>query len=118
MQPPLANAFMGNYASTGTFTHPTSGARNFTSPKTLVAVDDQTCETDHSDLGTNGYKIRLKINADNSVTVTQFSSGTEIGEPVPDAINAFDPVTKTFSLNYRYSGSGGYRVVSETLVRN
>lgn len=114
---PVINRYEGAYQSVGSFDHPSAGLRNFDYEKWLSTIDESTVETIHSDLGGAGYKMRIKINGDNSVDVMQYAGdGSEIGEVVPGMDNKYDPTTKTFTLNYRYMGGGGYRVISETLT--
>jgi hypothetical protein len=110
---PVINKFEGMYVSTGHFDHPTS-PRDLNSEKYLSSLDASTVSCDHSDLGSSGYTLTIKINADNTLVVKQFSPG-ELGEMVPGAINKYDPATKTFTLNYRYMGGNGWRSISETL---
>ena len=112
---PEVNKYEGYYHSTGYFDHPTS-PRSIDLEKYMATVDPVTITGDHSDLGSSGYTITITINTDNSVVVKQFANGSEIGEMVPGAENKYDPGTKTFTLNYRYEGSSGYRTISETLV--
>ncbi|TKG94980.1 DUF4361 domain-containing protein [Puteibacter caeruleilacunae] len=112
---PVINNYEGSYTSAGRFVHP-NGPRDFEGDKYLSSVDATTISTTHSDLGAHGYKINVTVNSDNTVVVTQFNGdGTEIGEMVPGEENSYNPSSKTFTLNYRYSGGGGYRVISETL---
>lgn len=111
---PIVNQWEGSYQSTGHFGHPTS-PRDFSLVKYFTSVDATTITGDHSDLGGSGYTITIKINADNSCVVAQYASGSVIGEMVPGADNKYNPTTKTFTLNYRYAGSNGYRTISETL---
>lgn len=112
---PIINQYEGNYHATGYFNHPTS-PRALDLDKYMSSVDASTITGAHSDLGDSGYTITVKINSDNTVVVKQFASGNEIGEMTPGAVNKYDPTTKTFTLNYRYSGSNGWRTVNETLV--
>ncbi|TKG92923.1 DUF4361 domain-containing protein [Puteibacter caeruleilacunae] len=114
---PVINQYEAEYASTGQFDHPAGGLRDFSMNKYLSSVNENTVTTDHSDLGSYGYSINLTVNQDNSVTVTQFNGdGVEIGEAVPGEENSYNPSTRTFTLNYRYMGGGGYRIISETLI--
>lgn len=110
---------VGALSSTGTFSLPVGEVRSFTRDKVALAIGDATFETELADLGDNGYTIRIKINADNSVTVAQYLNGNPLpnSEMVPGAENSYNPSTQTFTLNYRYSGDGGYRTISETVVR-
>ncbi|BDD10529.1 hypothetical protein FUAX_29610 [Fulvitalea axinellae] len=115
--PFIWSAYSGHYTGSGTFDHPSNGAREFSQEKLLQPVDDKTVMANHSDLGQHGYRIKLVVAEDNSVTVTQYNGdGNEIGEMVSDAENSYNPETKTFTLNYRYEGDGGFRVISETIV--
>ncbi|NWJ49396.1 MAG: DUF1735 domain-containing protein [Bacteroidetes bacterium] len=115
LQVPVANQWEGSYKSTGHFDHPTS-PRDLNSTKRLTTVDATTVTGPHSDLGGSGYTITIKINPDNTCIVTQYAGGVLLGEMTPGAVNKYNPETKVFTLNYRYSGSGGYRTVSETLT--
>nr|WP_293835980.1 DUF4361 domain-containing protein [uncultured Arsenicibacter sp.] len=111
----LRNNYEGSYQATGTFTHPTAGARAINEQKTLQTIDLTTSETNFADLGGSGWTMWLKVNADNTVTLTPKGSSstatTQFGE------NRYDPATRTFILNYKYPGSGGDRVVNERIRR-
>ena len=112
--PKIRNAYEGTYHSSGNFHHPTAGDRALNADKFLQTVNPNTVQTTYADLGGNGYLMQLVINADNTVTIipkgatptTQSQFGT----------NVYDPKTKTFTLNYKYPGSGGDRVINETLT--
>ncbi len=114
---PIINQYEGEYHATGFFDHPTA-PRDMDLNKYYSSVDETTITGDHSDLGDAGYKVTLKVNADNSVEVKQFANESEIGEMTPDAENSYDPATKTFTLSYRYMGGDGWRTVTEILVLN
>ena len=102
------------FTSTGVFTHPLLGARNFSEDKVFHTVGELVYETDFADLGSYGYKMKLKINEDNTVELTS-TGATPVAEP--DGINEYDPATETFTLNYKYYHSTGDRLISETLVK-
>ncbi len=112
---PISNPFAGTYHVTGEFIHPTAGARVINEDKVLSTVDCQTVLTTVGDLG--GYDLYIKVNADNSVTIS--GGGNGISPLVQDTSkpNVYDPLTKTFTLNYYYPGSGGNRVISEVYTR-
>ncbi len=103
----------GIYISSGYFEHPTS-PRDLASEKYLTKVNETTLTGAHSDLGDSGYTIRITVNADYSVIVEQFNP-EPLGEMVPGAVNKYDPVTKTFTLNYRYMAGTGWIIIHETL---
>ncbi len=63
-----------------------------------------------------GWKIRIKINEDNSLTLSPADGLSDTLEKVPDSVNAYDPSTKELTLNYRIRESGGYISFNETLV--
>ncbi len=106
---------IGIYASTGTFTHPITGTRDFSLDKILqTVITGSVYETEFADLGSYGYKMKLKVNTDNSVEIIS-SGSTPPSEP--DGVNVYDPVTETFTLHYKYTATGGYRTISETIVK-
>ncbi|MDO6432794.1 DUF4361 domain-containing protein [Flavitalea sp. BT771] len=110
------NKYMGNYAETGYFTHPTL-PRALDRTKFLSYVDPSTVSCDLADLGASGYTMNIKVNSDNSCEVTQFLGGGPLAnsQMVPGATNAYYPDTKTFILNYEYQGSSGWRIITDTL---
>jgi hypothetical protein len=112
---PISNPFAGSYQVTGTFNHPTAGIRAIDEVKTLSTVNCSTVETSIGDLG--GAGLFIKVNTDNSVTITGELSASQPLVMVTGQPNVYDPATKTFTLNYYYVGSGGNRVISEVYVR-
>lgn len=110
-----ANEYEGTYASTGVFEHPTDGPRPIKEDKKLATINENTVETRFADLGSIGWMMQLVINKDN--TVKLIPTGSSSTATVQFGENKYDPATKTFTLNYKYAGSGGDRVISEKLVR-
>jgi hypothetical protein len=112
---PISNPYQGTYHVTGEFIHPTAGTRVIDEDKVLGTVDCQTVLTTVGDLG--GYDLFIKVNTDNSVVIS--GGGNGINPLVQDTSlpNVYDPVTKTFTLNYYYPGSGGNRVMHEVYTR-
>jgi hypothetical protein len=115
----VKNQYDGDYTANGTisFPDPTSNRSWADRTKTLSTVNATTNETEAADLGGSGYMMYLKVNADNTVTVT----------PAPTAPNqtiqnngpcTYDPATKTYTLNYKYIGGTGDRVIHDVLVAN
>ncbi len=113
----VANLYSGSYHSEGKFVHPTAGPRDINRAKTLAPIDAQTCETEYADLGGNGWKMWLRVNPDDNsveiIPIAPASPGT-----VPNGDNFYDPATKSFTLNYKYAGAGGDRVVSEVITKD
>jgi hypothetical protein len=108
------NKYEGAYASTGYFTHPSS-PRAIGRDKTLKTVDKATSETEFADLG-GAATMLLKVNKDNSVTITPQGSAATLAGPFEQvSVNKYDPATKTFTLNYQYNV--GSRVITEVIKR-
>lgn len=111
------NAYSHQYLASGTIYFPTGTIRPwYDRGKKLISIDAQTCETEGADLAASGYYMRLAIQPDNSVIVT----------PAPQSANQtianngdcyYDPVERAFVLDYKYAGSGGDRVIKETIKR-
>ncbi|HLF34081.1 MAG TPA: DUF4361 domain-containing protein [Cyclobacteriaceae bacterium] len=112
----VANQYAGSYRCTGTFFHPTAGPRPIDEDKFLTAVDAFTCYTDLGDLGSAGYDIYIKVNADNSCTVTVGPKAITDVFMTPGEVNAYDPATGEFELHYFYIGATGNRVIEEFYV--
>lgn len=111
----LRNNYEASYTSTGFFTHPNpASSRAISRQKDLTSIDATTSETEFADLGT-GYLMWLRVNADNTVTV--IPKGSSSATTSSAGVNKYDPTTKTFTLNYKYAGAGGDRVITETLKR-
>jgi len=114
--PKIRNQYDGDYHSKGTFTHPTAGKRTIDRDKTLTTVNLTTVQTEFADLTTdNNYYMQLRVNSDNTVTLTP--KGASPAATVQFGTNTYDPTTKSFTLNYKYAGSGGDRVISEVITR-
>lgn len=101
--------------ASGSLTFPNTDSRIWTlRVKKLTAIDANTIETEGADLLASDYRIRLTIDAKDSITLV----------PAPGSANQtiekngpcyFDPVTYTYRLSYRYLGADGYRIISETI---
>jgi hypothetical protein len=111
----LKNQYDGTYLATGTFAHPTAGTRAINLEKELQTIDLQTVQTEFADLGGQGWLMQLRVNADN--TVTLIPKGSANTGTVQFGVNRYDPATRTYTLNYKYAGTGGDRVISEKLTR-
>ncbi|MGN6395960.1 MAG: BT_3044 domain-containing protein [Mucilaginibacter sp.] len=111
----VKNIYDGDYHAVGSITFPTGDVRTWDKTKTLATIDAATSETEAADLGGAGYIMRLKVNADNTVTVTSAPSAAN-----PTIQNngdcTYDPGTHTFTLNYKYVGGTGDRVIHDVLT--
>jgi hypothetical protein len=110
----LPNAYEGNYRAVGFFQHPTV-PRAIDQDKSLKSIDKTTCETQFADLG--GYVMWLKVNKDNTVTLIPKAGADGLSDLQQTGTNIYDPVKKQFTLNYKYVGGNGDRVISEVLSR-
>lgn len=108
------NIYSGSYQATGRFVHPTAGPRDINRTKTLATIDATTSETEFADLGA-AATMQLRVNTDN--TVTLIPGGTASAATVQFGENKYDPATKTFTLNYKYAGAGGDRVITEKITK-
>ena len=110
----IKNQYDGDYKAVGTFTHPVNGPRAINKDKTLATVDGSTVQTEYADLGSNGWLMNLRVNADNTVTLTP--KGSASTATIQTGVNKYDPTTKSYTLNYKYAGAGGDRVVNEVIT--
>ncbi|MFD2933590.1 BT_3987 domain-containing protein [Spirosoma flavum] len=108
----IKNDYAGDYRSVGTFNHPTAGTRAINRDKTLATIDASTVQTEYADLGATAL-MWLKVNADNTVTLTP--KGTASTATVQFGENKYDPTTHAYTLNYKYAGAGGDRVINEVI---
>ncbi|QEM10994.1 BT_3044 domain-containing protein [Mucilaginibacter rubeus] len=109
----IKNKYDGAYHSTGTFHHPTAGDRAIDRDKTLTTAGATAVSTEIGDIGGS---MTLTVNeTTNVVTVSGNVSASQPLIPVPGKTSTYDPATKSFILNYQYTGSGGFRVVEETI---
>lgn len=108
----IKNQYDGEYRSVGTFAHPTAGTRKIDRDKTLVTIDVSTVQTEYADLGGSAL-MWLRVNADNTVTI--IPKGTANAATMQIGVNKYDPATHTFTLNYKYAGAGGDRVINEVI---
>lgn len=117
---PINNPYAGSYHASGAFIHPTAGTRVINEDKQVNTVDCKTVTCSAGDLGgaqDGGTWVVITINANNSLTISGGLSATQPYLTDPSKTNSYNPATKTFTLNYYYVGSGGNRVIQETLVR-
>lgn len=110
----VANKYAGSYQCTGIFHHPTAGDRPINEEKFLTPVDAFSCYTALGDLGSSGYDINIKVESDNTCTVTWGPNQTTEVFMSSGEVNAWDPATGIFNLHYYYVGGTGNRVIEET----
>ncbi|MGO4291539.1 BT_3044 domain-containing protein [Chitinophaga sp. RAB17] len=115
----LQNKYSDYYLATGTLFFPTGTNRPwYDRLKSVSAVDSVTCDVEGADLLSSSYIIRMKVAADNKVTVT----------PAPKSANQtlsndgdcrYDEEMQAFVLHYKYVGSTGNRHIDEVIsLRN
>ena len=107
------NPYVGNYHSVGTFTHPTTGVRSIDRDKILKRIDDVTSELELGDMGPTNYRMKLKVNADNSVSLTPSGVTPDIDQS--SGLNYYDPATKSFHLNYAFNIAAP-RIIGEVIT--
>jgi Domain of unknown function (DUF1735)/Domain of unknown function (DUF4361) len=116
----VKNPYDADYRSVGTRTayggpdntFPVTGTFPYNYIKTLTTVDATTCIMQTAD---NVDDMYIKVNPDNSVTISTVPGGFATSNEGPCSYN---PATRTFTLNYKYfNSSGNYRKMTETLVR-
>lgn len=130
----IKNAWDGTYDAEGYVYHP-SAPRAYEETKVLQTVTANSVSCFWGDLGTSGYVALLTIDpATNHVAISDYTTGIPIvgfdnGLPTTnpgytpkwdhsaECNNTYDPATKTFYLRMGYSGSTGWRVDEEILVR-
>ncbi|WP_461131409.1 BT_3987 domain-containing protein [Spirosoma aerophilum] len=112
----IKNPYDGDYHSVGYFTHPTAtSSRKIDKDKTLSTIDGTTVQTEYADLGGSNYLMWLRVNADNTVTI--IPKGATPATSSQFGTNTYDPATHKFTLNYKYPGAGGDRVINEVITR-
>ncbi len=108
----IANPYAGKYHRVGHLLHPSAGDLYYDETGLeLNTVDASTVKTLCGYWENPAYILTVKVNADNSVTVGGDVGGSEI-TGIPGKVNAYDPATKTFTLNYTYNG----RLFDETMT--
>jgi hypothetical protein len=117
----VKNAYEADYNAQGlrtnyggpTINDPITGTFPWDFVKSVSTVDATTCETVTAD----GVDLMLlTVNSDNSVTVSPSPNGSF--DTSNDGPCSYDPVTKTFTLNYKYFNSAGrLRRMTETMER-
>lgn len=101
--------------SAGTINDPFDGPRDLNQNKVLEKKTDNIYEAVYADYSSDGYRMRLEINEDNTVNIIALGS-TPVTEL--NGENSFDPVNNIFTLNYKFEGliEDMYIEISETLV--
>lgn len=107
------NAYAGNYQATGVFHHPANGDRNINEAKVLTRITDEIVQCNLGDLGSSGYLMQLKVNADLTVSITPAGATPNIDQHWGPSY--YDPATKSFHLFYSYNTSAP-RKVEETIT--
>jgi hypothetical protein len=107
------NAYAGKYQAKGIFHHPANGDRSINEAKVLDRITDEIVQCNLGDLGSSGYFMQLKVNADLTVTITPAGATPNIDQHWGP--NYYDPATKSFHLFYSYNTSAP-RKVEETIT--
>jgi len=111
----IKNKYHGTYHASGIFHHPTAGDRAINEDKSLTTVGSNSVKANMGDLGGSGYQMILTIDpSTNNVTITPAGVTPNIDQHWGP--NFYDPVTKSFHLNYSYNTSAP-RIVEETITR-
>ncbi|HYF30456.1 MAG TPA: DUF4361 domain-containing protein [Chitinophagaceae bacterium] len=122
----VKNDYEGEYAATGLLTayaganntFPVSSLFDIDEDKYLYTIDQTTVETTAGFTAFTGAWMFLKIDpVTNNVTVMPSTLGPTFPTLSNNGPCAYDPATRTFTLNYKYfNGVGNLRTISETLV--
>lgn len=115
----ITNQYHGNYKVTGYFEHPTA-PRAIDKDKFLTTTGPTTVETEFGDLGSSGWKMKLTVNPDNSITLVPTGAAnttTQLMYDNPDYPNKYDPATQTYSIKYGYPFPGPTRIITEKFKR-
>ncbi len=119
-----SNGVRNNFAADGTATSSSSYSTDKNLTQYVDPLNPAVLQFDIdkvANLGANqiaGTIFRVKINTDLSVTVYgQLGPGAPITNR-PGLQNDYNPVTKTFTLNYQYTNANGtFRQMTETLTK-
>jgi hypothetical protein len=110
------NAYEGDYTATGIFTHPTAGPRDIDRHKYVSTTGKYSVRVEAGDIVT---EVGLVIDpVTNNITFTGGVSPSQPFVPIPGESSYYDPATKTFHLNYQYTGTGGFRVIREEIAKD
>lgn len=115
----ITNKYHGNYKVVGYFEHP-SLPRAIDKDKFLSTTGPATVETEFGDLGTSGWKMKLTVNPDNSITLTPTGASNTTAQLMfdnPSYPNKYDPATQTYSIKYGYPFPGPTRIITEKITR-
>jgi len=112
---PISNPYAGGYQCHVELDHPTSGHIVYDIVKQLKTVSCNTVSTEIGGLGLP--ELDITINADNTVTLGGAYSSTQPIVQITTDPNVYNPLTKTFTISYEYTGSGGFRVYHDTYVK-
>ncbi len=110
----IKNEWDGRYQATGVFHHPTAGDRDIDEVKDLVTSGARSVDCNLGDLGGAGYRMRLTVNSNNTVTIAPLGATPNINQS--HGPNFYDPVTKSFHLHYSYNVAAP-RIIEETIKR-
>ena len=114
----ITNKYHGGYRSTGNFDHPTA-PRTIDKDKFLTTTGPSTVETEFGDLGSSGWKMKLTVNADNTITMVPSgaaNSTTALMYDDPIYNNKYNPATKTYWVKYGYPMPGPTRIITEKIT--
>jgi hypothetical protein len=105
----VKNKYHGTYHAAGVFNHPTAGPRDIDEDKELTTEEPNSVLAPLGDLGGAGYQMLLTVNPDNTVTITPKGATPNIDQRWGP--NFYDPVTKSFHLNYSYNTAAPRKIV-------
>jgi len=99
----IANPYAGKYSRVGHLLHPSAGDLYYDETGLdLKTVDASTLKTLVGYWENPNYILTIKVNPDYTCTIGGDVSGSEV-TAIPGKVNVYDPVTKTFTLNYTYN---------------
>lgn len=114
----ITNKYHGSYRSTGNFEHPTA-PRTIDKDKFLTTTGPSTVETEFGDLGSSGWKMKLTVNSDNTISMVPSGASNTTAALMfddPNYNNKYNPATRTYWIKYGYPMPGPTRIITEKIT--
>ncbi|MCF3111868.1 DUF1735 domain-containing protein [Niabella sp. CC-SYL272] len=110
----IKNKYDGVYLASGVFTHPTLGGNFSNKEWKMITTSANALQFQLNTTALFSVVVDVEIKADNKLAIT---SSSVVLTPYDPAKNYYDPATRTFHMEFGYSGNTRYMVATAVYNR-